>query len=69
MLCSPLSWVQMRWECAWSGCGMGTSIASDARHRILTVPGVSEADVQLVWDPPWSAEMMSPAGKKQLGIA
>lgn len=51
------------------GCGMGTAIADDARHRILTVPGVSEADVQLVWDPPWSAEMMSPAGKKQLGIA
>jgi probable FeS assembly SUF system protein SufT len=51
------------------GCGMGTAIADDARHRILTVSGVSEADVQLVWDPPWSAEMMSPAGKKQLGIA
>jgi probable FeS assembly SUF system protein SufT len=50
------------------GCGMGTSIASDARHKIEGLAGVTEADVQLVWDPPWSAEMMSPAGKKTLGI-
>ncbi len=51
------------------GCGMGTAIASDARHKLQGVSGVSEADVQLVWDPPWNAEMMSDAGKRALGMA
>ena len=51
------------------GCGMGPAIAADARHKVLAVPGVTSAEVNLVWDPPWSAEMMSPAGKKALGIA
>ena len=50
------------------GCGMGPSIARDAQHRIETLPGVAEAEVQVVWDPPWTPEMMSPAGKKQLGV-
>ncbi len=49
-------------------CGMGPSIARDAQHRIETLPGVAEAEVQVVWDPPWTPEMMSPAGKKQLGV-
>ena len=51
------------------GCGMGTAIASDARYKIEAIPGVFEANVELVWDPPWSAEMMSPDAKRTLGIA
>ncbi len=50
------------------GCGMGTAIAADARAKIEQLAGVKEADVAVVWDPPWSAEMMSEAGKKRLGI-
>lgn len=50
------------------GCGMGPSIAADAQVRILTVPGVTEAEVGLVWDPPWSAERISPEGKAKLGM-
>jgi probable FeS assembly SUF system protein SufT len=50
------------------GCGMGPSIASDARDKISALPGVEEAVVELVWDPPWNAEMMSPEGKKKLGM-
>src|SRR5213075_2848255 len=49
------------------GCGMGTAIAADARFKIETLPGVSEANVELVWDPPWSADMMSPEAKQRLG--
>jgi len=49
------------------GCGMGPAIASDARARILALPGVASAEVGLVWDPPWSAEMMTPEGRKILG--
>ena len=50
------------------GCGMGPAIAAQARDRILTVPGVTEADVQIVWDPPWNQSMVTDAGKKRLGI-
>jgi hypothetical protein len=38
------------------------------RDRLLTVPGVEEADVQIVWDPPWNQSMITEAGKKRLGI-
>ena len=51
------------------GCGMGGAIAADAQAKIASVPGVAEAEVQVVWDPPWSAEMMTPEGKRILGIA
>lgn len=50
------------------GCGMGPSLAADAEQRILTVPGVSSACVELVWDPPWSPERISPAGREKLGM-
>src|SRR5689334_3962716 len=50
------------------GCGMGTSIAADARMRILALSGVSDADVQIVWDPPWSPQMISPEGRERLGM-
>jgi len=50
------------------GCGMGPVIAEQARDRLLTVPGVAEADVQIVWDPPWNQSMVTEAGKKRLGI-
>lgn len=50
------------------GCGMGDIIAQDARSRILSVPGVKEADVQVVFDPPWNQQMMSEAARLTLGI-
>jgi probable FeS assembly SUF system protein SufT len=51
------------------GCGMGTSIAADARFKLLDLPGVSEANVDIVWDPPWTPQMISPAGRERLGMA
>jgi probable FeS assembly SUF system protein SufT len=50
------------------GCGMGASIAYDARQKILGLPSVEEADVELVWDPPWSPQMISPEGRQLLGM-
>ena len=50
------------------GCGMGPALASEARQRISGLPGVAEADVILVWDPPWSPERISAEGRKKLGI-
>jgi len=50
------------------GCGMGPAIAADARQKILALDGIETAQVDVVWDPPWSPEMISPEGKKKLGI-
>jgi probable FeS assembly SUF system protein SufT len=51
------------------GCGMGPTLAADAESRILTVPGVSSAHVELVWEPQWSPERISQAGRETLGMA
>jgi probable FeS assembly SUF system protein SufT len=50
------------------GCGMGPVIAQQAKDKLLTLPGVEEADVQIVWDPPWNQSMITEDGKKRLGI-
>jgi len=50
------------------GCGMGATIALDARQKILTIAGISEANVDIVWDPPWNPQMISPEGRERLGL-
>jgi probable FeS assembly SUF system protein SufT len=51
------------------GCGMGPVIAEDARQRVAALPEVVEARVHIVWDPQWTPQMISEAGRVQLGIA
>jgi probable FeS assembly SUF system protein SufT len=60
--------VEVKMTLTAPGCGMGPSIASDAQRKILTVPGVTDAQVDVVWDPPWSAERISQEGKQKLGM-
>ncbi|MCS7336822.1 MAG: iron-sulfur cluster assembly protein [Verrucomicrobiae bacterium] len=50
------------------GCPLAGMIASMVQQRLLTVPQVAEANVELVWDPPWNKNMMSEAAKLQLGL-
>ncbi len=50
------------------GCGMGDVLREDIKGKLLTIPGVTDADVQVVFDPPWSMQMMSDAAKLQLGM-
>ena len=50
------------------GCGMGGSIAADAMGKLLTIPGIKEADVQVVWEPAWTPEKISPEGRTLLGM-
>ena len=59
--------VEVKMTLTAQGCGMGASIATDARYKIMTLPGVSEADVDLVWDPPWTPQMISPEGPRAVG--
>ncbi len=50
------------------GCGMGPAIAEDAKSKVLLVPGVSLAEVRLVWEPAWTQSMISEEGKMVLGL-
>ncbi len=50
------------------GCGMGPSIARDAQTKMLDIAGVTQAQVDIVWDPPWNQSMVSEDGKKRLGL-
>ena len=50
------------------GCGMGPSIAADARQKILSLSGIQEALVDVVWEPPWGPQMITPDGRKKLGM-
>jgi probable FeS assembly SUF system protein SufT len=50
------------------GCGMGPVIARDAQEKILDLPGVDEANVEVVWDPPWHQSMITAEGRRILGL-
>lgn len=50
------------------GCGMGEVLVQDVRAKIELIPTVTKADVQLVFDPPWSQAMMSEAARLQTGM-
>lgn len=50
------------------GCGMGATIAGDAQQKLLYLPGVEEAVVEIVWDPPWHQSMITEQGRKILGL-
>jgi probable FeS assembly SUF system protein SufT len=60
--------VEVKMTLTAPGCGMGPVIAEDARQRVAALPGVKEAKVCIVWDPQWTPQMISEAGRKQLGI-
>lgn len=65
---SARSKVDVKMTLTAMGCGMGPAIAAQVRDRLLEVPGVEEANVQIVWDPPWNQSMITDDGKKRLGL-
>ena len=50
------------------GCGMGSVIAGDAQQRLRALPGVEEANVEIVWEPQWHHSMISEEGRRILGL-
>jgi len=50
------------------GCGMGPMLAQDVQNKLLSLEGVDDVNVELVWDPPWNQGMMTEAAKLQLGL-
>lgn len=60
--------VEVKMTLTAPGCGMGPVIAEDARQKIATLPTVESAKVHIVWDPQWTPQMISPEGRKVLGL-
>ncbi len=60
--------VLVRMTLTTPGCGMARMICADVENKLAQADGVSEARVELVWDPPWNPNMMSDSAKKQLGL-
>lgn len=50
------------------GCGMGPVLAQDVQNKLISLEPIDEANVELVWDPPWNQSMMTEAAKLQLGL-
>jgi FeS assembly SUF system protein len=50
------------------GCPAAQSLPVEVAHKVKAVPGVSDAKVDVVWDPPWTKDRMSDAAKLQLGM-
>ena len=50
------------------GCGMGPVIANNAEWRIAEVEGVEDVEVEMVFEPAWNPDMVTPEGKRALGL-
>jgi probable FeS assembly SUF system protein SufT len=60
--------VEVKMTLTAPGCGMGDVLVADVKDKIEQIPTVREAKVELVFDPPWSRDMMSPAAQLQTGM-
>lgn len=60
--------VEVKMTLTAPGCGMGGVIARDAQEKLLMLDGMEEATVEIVWDPPWNQSMITPEGRRALGL-
>ena len=62
------SQVNVKMTLTTQGCGMGGYITQEAEERIRALPGVQNASVEIVWEPPWNPSMISASGRQTLGL-
>ena len=60
--------VMIRMTLTAPGCGMGDILVADVREKLLQIPSVRDVHVEMVFDPPWTREMMSEAAQLQAGF-
>ena len=60
--------VSIRMTLTAPGCGMGPVLVGDVEYRVAKVPNVRHVAVDLVFDPPWSREMMSDEARLETGM-
>jgi len=64
----PAGAVEVRMTLTSPHCPVAQSLPAEVEARIKEVPGVTDAKVEVVWDPPWEPSRMSEAAKLQLGM-
>ena len=64
----PSGEVQVKMTLTSPMCPVAGSLPPEVEQRVRVVPGVSDASVEVVWDPPWNPDMMSEAAKLDLGF-
>jgi probable FeS assembly SUF system protein SufT len=60
--------VEIKMTLTAPGCGMGPVLVDEVNEKIRKIQGVTEVNVELVFDPPWHRDMMSDEAKLQLGL-
>jgi FeS assembly SUF system protein len=60
--------VEIRMTLTSPACPVAGSLPPEVQAKIKSIPGVSDAKVEIVWDPPWTQDRMSDAAKLQLGL-
>jgi probable FeS assembly SUF system protein SufT len=60
--------VEVKMTLTAPGCGMGEILVDDVRSKLELIPTIAEADVELVFDPPWGRHMMSEAARLETGM-
>ena len=60
--------VDIRMTLTTPGCPVAGSLPVEVELKVRDIPGVTSAKVEIVWDPPWNPDMISEAGKLQLGL-
>ena len=60
--------IDIKMTLTFAGCGMGPYIAQQAEWRVAEMEGVEDVNVELVYDPPWTPDMISDEGKMELGL-
>ena len=60
--------VQIKMTLTFAGCGMGPYIAQQAEWRVAELEQVEDVEVEMVYEPPWTPDMISEEGKASLGL-
>ena len=60
--------VDVKMTLTFAGCGMGPYIAQQAEWRLAEIEGVEDVNVEMVYEPPWTPDLISEDGKKLLGL-
>ena len=60
--------VDIKMTLTFAGCGMGPYIAQQAEWRVAELENVEDVNVEMVFDPPWSPDLITEDGKLQLGL-
>ena len=60
--------VEIKMTLTAPGCGMGPMMVDEMKAKVLGVTGVRDVNIELVWEPPWTKDMISEAARLELGM-